>query len=403
MELCIPEKRVPVVGTCDVLVAGGGVAGVAAALAAARHGARTLLVEREYLLGGLATLGLIAIYLPLCDGKGRQVSYGIAEELLRLSIRHGIQGKNPRPWLEGGTREEKAARRFEVQYNPHFFAVLCEKILEEAGVEILYGTLVTGVETRKGSITHLLLENKSGCQAVAAGSVVDTTGDADVCVFSGAPTRIFRQGNLLAQWYYANAEGKLRLHMLGAADIPDKYKKPGEAESRNLADRRYTGLNGFEISEMQRTAHRKFLESVLKHKETAPDFEPVTMPSIPLLRMTRCLVGEGCLDDEDAHRHFADSVGLISDWRKPGPVYEIPFSTLWNRRIPNLLTAGRCISVTDPMWDISRVIPACAVTGQAAGTAAAMFGDMTRTSVPELCAALQQDGVYLHEDLLPKT
>ena len=81
--------------SCDVLVVGAGIAGVSAALAAARGGADVILAEREYAPGGMATLGLIAIYLPLCDGMGRQVSYGISEELLRLSIQYGADGPVP--------------------------------------------------------------------------------------------------------------------------------------------------------------------------------------------------------------------------------------------------------------------------------------------------------------------
>ena len=81
------ERQTPVKGSYDVAVVGGGIAGASAALASARQGKKTLLIEREYLLGGLGTLGLVAIYLPLCDGNGTQVSYGIAEELLRLSVK----------------------------------------------------------------------------------------------------------------------------------------------------------------------------------------------------------------------------------------------------------------------------------------------------------------------------
>ena len=99
---------------CDVLVAGGGVAGIAAAMAAAREGAKVILLERSYVLGGLATSGLVTIYLPLCDGVGHQVSFGIAEELLRLSIEHGDEGRYPTAWLDGGTPEEKAEKQ-------HFF------------------------------------------------------------------------------------------------------------------------------------------------------------------------------------------------------------------------------------------------------------------------------------------
>ena len=92
----------------DVIVAGGGIAGVSAALAASRNGAKkVLLIEKQYALGGLATLGLITYYLPLCDGKGTQVSFGIAEELLRLSMKYGAQEMYPDSWLEEGKEEKR--------------------------------------------------------------------------------------------------------------------------------------------------------------------------------------------------------------------------------------------------------------------------------------------------------
>lgn len=112
MFLDEPARKTPIVGAYDVAVVGGGVAGIAAALAAARCGAKTILIEKQFALGGLATLGLVTIYLPLCDGCGRQVSFGLAEELLRLSIRHGWEDRYPAPWLENGTQEERKKRRF---------------------------------------------------------------------------------------------------------------------------------------------------------------------------------------------------------------------------------------------------------------------------------------------------
>ena len=142
------ERKLPVTAECDVFVAGGGVAGAAAALAAARGGAKVLLCERECMLGGLGTLGIVTIYLPLCDGCGRQVSYGISEELLRLSIKHGAEARYPAPWLEGGTVGEKTKTRFEVQYNAHLFAIELERLLLQEGVTLLYATQVSGVTKR---------------------------------------------------------------------------------------------------------------------------------------------------------------------------------------------------------------------------------------------------------------
>ena len=93
-----------------------------------------------FLLGGLATSGLITVYLPICDGNGRQVSYGIAEELLRLSVKHGHESscgqweeRDAKPWLEGGTIEEKKAKRFQTQFNANLYAILCEQLLLKNG------------------------------------------------------------------------------------------------------------------------------------------------------------------------------------------------------------------------------------------------------------------------------
>ena len=106
MEWLKEELQTPVMRSCDVLVAGGGVAGIASALAAARHGAHVILLEKQFLLGGLATAGLVTIYLPLCDGEGHQVSFGIAEELFRASILYGAEAEYPHAWLENGSTEE---------------------------------------------------------------------------------------------------------------------------------------------------------------------------------------------------------------------------------------------------------------------------------------------------------
>ena len=102
-----PERKIQVKKSYDTVVVGGGIAGISAALAAARCGARVLLAEREYMLGGLATAGLVTIYLPLCDGNGRQVSFGIAEELLRLSASRGFEGHYSAAWMNGGSAEKR--------------------------------------------------------------------------------------------------------------------------------------------------------------------------------------------------------------------------------------------------------------------------------------------------------
>ncbi|MDD2600778.1 MAG: FAD-dependent oxidoreductase [Eubacteriales bacterium] len=112
--------------------------------------------------------------------------------------------------------------------------------------------------------------------------------------------------------------------------------------------------------------------------------------------MTRRLDGATVLDDKHPHDLIISSIGITGDWRRCGPAFAIPFEALYGKKILNLITAGRCISVTDDMWDITRVIPCCAVTGQAAGTAAAMCDDYAEFDVRELQEHLKNDGVRLN-------
>lgn len=387
--------------SCDVLVCGGGFAGISAALAAARQGKKTVLLERGFVLGGLGTSGLVTIYLPLCDGMGRQVSFGIAEELLRLSVSMGAEADYPENWLDS---EDKAFRtqkdnRFEVRYNPTLFAILAEQLLLKENVKILYGTYAVSVDKADGRIKAVITESKSGRKAIKAASVVDATGDCDIAFLAGAPTDTFKQGNILAAWYYFLDSSGYKLNMLGCADIPDDQKN-GQNGVKTLINRRFTGLDADELSQMVQLSHSAVLADIKKRKLRENDLVPTSMATIPQIRMTRKLIGEYVLHDTEEHKYFEDSVGLISDWRKRGPVYEVPFKTLYSSRIKNLITAGRCTSVTDSMWDIMRVIPCCAVTGQAAGTAAALTDDFTALNVEKLQDKLSDSGVVLHENQL---
>ena len=398
------EKTLPVFQNCDVLVAGGGIAGVSAALAAARNGAKVILAEREYGLGGMATLGLIAIYLPLCDGMGNQVIGGIGEELLRLSIRHGAEDGYPYPaaWLNGGTREERQERRFMVQFNPVLFALEVERLLVQAGVHVLYGTLIADVIVEDGRITSAIVENKSGRGAIRANAFIDCTGDADLCQAAGAPTALFPNKNALASWYYfTGQEQKVKLSMFGLADVrPDRGEGGHEnsnAREDSISSFRFSGVDGAELSEAVQQAHALMLADIEKHRETDPMYRPVSMSSIPLVRMSRRLCGVKTLREADVHTRAADSIGMTGDWTKRGPVYEIPFGCLCAPGITNLLAAGRILSTDDAVWNVTRVIPPCAVTGQAAGTAAALCTDFTAVPMEMLQERLSRQGVLLHE------
>ena len=387
----------PVTKNCDVLVCGGGFGGISAALAAARQGKKVILTEKLYVLGGLGTAGIVTIYLPLCDGEGRQVSFGIVEELFRLSISMGAEARYPENWLDSAdpAKRTNKDKRFEVQYNPHLFAILAEQLLLKEGVEILYGTYAVASAMEGDKISAVVCENKSGRFGIAAKSVVDATGDCDIAHFAKAPTEKFGQGNVLAAWYYSVGEKGYMLRMLGASDIPDEEKNG--KERKPLIDRRFSGLDGDEISEQTILSHAQTLSDIKAKRNAGEDLTPVNIASTPQIRMTRRIAGEYTLDSKEMHKYFEDSVGMVSDWRKRGPVYEVPFGTLYSKEVKNLICAGRCTSVTDGMWDIMRVIPCCAVTGQAAGTAAAMTNDFSAFDVKALQNQLEADGVVLHE------
>jgi len=389
--------KTKVIKKYDVAVCGGGFAGISAALAAARQGKKVVLLEKQYILGGLGTAGLVTIYLPICDGYGHQVSFGIAEELLRLSITHGAEDKYPENWLaKSGSRGEKD-KRFEVQFNPQLFAILAEKLLKEAKVDILYGTYVVGVDVKDYKIEHILTENKSGRLAYRVKSVVDATGDCDITNFANAPTDTFKQGNILAAWYYYVGVNGYSLNMLGCCDIPEEEKRK-DNEVKPLIRKRFSGLDGEELSEQVCLSHQSIYDDFLKKKRTNSVLNLATIPTIPQIRMTRKLVGEYVLSDKEMHKYFEDSVGMVPDWKKRGPIYEVPFRTLYSSKIRNLICAGRCTSVNETMWDIMRVIPCCAVTGQAAGTAAALTDDFPKFDVKKLQKVLRSNGVIIHEN-----
>ncbi len=391
------ELSTPIKYSCDVCVAGGGVAGIAAALSAARAGrARgektdVILLERGFMLGGLATAGLVTIYLPICDGVGNQVCYGITEELFHLSIEHGAEAMYPTAWLDGNDPAERKKHRFQVQFNAQLFATSAEKLLINEGVKILYGASATGCMTRDGKITHLIIEGKGGREAIEIRrSVVDTTGDSDVCKLSGAKTDIFSEGNKLAAWYYGYGDHNFKLYMCGVHDIPDTE------DNTELKDtRRFTGLDTEELSELMELQHRSLVNNLLERRKKISDLVPVTISTIPTVRMTRKLVGAYTQDISEIGVSYPDTVGIYPSWRKSGVVYELPLSTLYGHEVKNLLTAGRSISVTEALWDVTRVIPVCAVTGEAAGAAAAFGDDIANIDIAKLREYLKNAGVLL--------
>lgn len=382
-------RTLNVARSVDVLVAGGGIAGVAAALASARNGAQTLLLEKECALGGLATLGMIIRYLPLCDGYGHQVIGGIGEELMRESQRYGVLKMHgpwyglPEVWTGEGSVEARAKKRFEADYDAGPMIMTLEKLLQEAGVEIWYDTRLCSASS--DGLTHVIVENKSGRLALEARAFVDATGDADLCFLAGEATESSDQ-NRRSGWYFSVRDDENPvLHTL-----TDPLYQPCLPGSRF-----YAGDRGSDVSAYVQDMHDMILENAQKQNAV-----PFLIPTIPLFRMTRRLLGRETLTEANLGQWRTDAVALTGDWRKPAPVYAIGLAHLQGVKSANLFAAGRCISSAGDAWDVTRVIPTCAATGEAAGLAAAMWAQTGTVDVPALQNSLKAAGAILDPSLL---
>lgn len=349
----------------DVVVAGGGVAGVAAALEAARCGVSVALVEKTIFFGGLATTGIVPIYLPLCDGNGTQVTFGIAEELLLLSLKYG-PGEVPAGWREGADLEER--RRYRVAFNPASFMLALDEVLEEAGVDLWLDTLACRPVLEGRRLTGLEVENKGGRGLLRAACFVDATGDADLAFRAGAPCAEGR--NWLSLWlleWDAEAPGGVELTWLGAD--ANGRGQPADVEPSS-------GISPRDASEFVLAGRRLLRERYRDHYQagsaTRDTLYPVTLPAMAQFRTTRHILGQDGLRPGQDRMHRPDSVGLIPDWRRAGPVWEMPYGALIPQGLTGLLVAGRCLDAEGDAWQVARVIPPAALTGQAAGAAAAL-------------------------------
>ena len=380
----------------DVAVIGGGFAGISAALSAARLGSRVILAESSYILGGLATSGLVTVYLPLCDGKGHQLSFGIAEELMKLSISHGAECDYPEAWLNDKSENmaQRTKTRYTARFNPHVFAVLCEQLLLKSGVEILYGATMNGIKKNEtaNAVVSCSLVTKTDAYEVFARSFVDCTGDASLFYLFGSELSYPLHKNARAAWYYELFEGEYRLKTLGNCSYiySDDYE---------------TGISGVDGEENSReviASHSVMLDNFLQNGEVSMTHAIATVPTIPQLRMTRMINGAYRIKKTDDKKYFESSVGAFGSWLERGLAFELPLESLYCTSVKNLCAAGRCISVSgDDMWDITRVIPVCAVSGEAAGILASVSSDFPNASARDVQSILDERNVKYHiKDLI---
>ena len=355
-----PSKNIPIIGKTDVAVIGSGMAGAAAAIAAARNRVRVSIIEKENCPGGLATLGLVWVYLPLCDGRGNKLIGGLGEELLKASLKYG-PGSIPRLWKESPDTNPGKKKRYLTVFNPASFIIAMEELLTENNVDIYYDTRFCDVIKEGSRISAVIVENKSGRSAILTKRVVDATGDADVCHMAGEDT-VSIDDNRLSSWFYSYDKKNLRRHIL---IDPLEGKLPAGSKTFNGVDHR-------DVTDFSIMGRRKILGKVKEMKKVNRDIYPVILPGLPGFRMTRRLNGNSVLSGNDRWKYFEDTVGMIGEWRRAGCIYCIPYSALIANKTENLIAAGRCISASDDAWKNTRAIGPCALTGEAAGTAAAL-------------------------------
>lgn len=347
----------------DIVVCGAGLAGIAAAVTASRKGTKVALIEKTIIPGGLATSGLINIFLPLCDGKGNQVLFGLPEELLKLSIKYG-PGSIPPGW--NGDPKKKISR-YRVNFSPASFVLALDEFLEENNVDVWYDTSVTDVNVNSGKITSIEVFNKSGKGEIQAKNFIDATGDADIAKFADCET--IEGENCLSIWAIEasmkKAESAAKFNdpeilnnfiRLGA-DENGKGHPEGETKSK--------GINGKKVSEFTIKSRKLLLDHYKKMKDESTF--PLTLPTMPLFRTTRRIVGRDTIKDSDVNKKIPNSIGAVPDWRGTGKILEITEGALRPNNIDNLFVAGRIISAEPDAGEISRVIPAAAHTGELAG------------------------------------
>ncbi len=386
-------------GSYDVIVAGGGIAGVAAALAAARRGCSVLLVEKMISLGGLATNGLVVHYNhSLCDRRGNRKIGGISEELLHVAVKYGSSTLPPE-W-KYRTDHVETGSIYRAVYNAASFVAALDEVTDEAGIDVLFDTVCVSVNMSGGQCSGVTMENKEGRVYFACKQLIDTTGDLDLFKRAGAP--VTDDLNWLSFLIMNTNMDKLReciekddigglisVKMLGTDR--DGLRNPEGV-------RQYTVESGEELTKFVKRG-RRYLLDYLKQMDLKKEMV-VLFPTQAQYRTTRHINSEYILDRKDKDVHREDSIGCAYTYRENGFFLEIPYNTLVVPGFGNMITAGRSIGADGIAREITRLIAPAAVTGEAAGTAVSMAiakgCDINDVPVGELQKELVAAGGIMH-------
>lgn len=401
MAECIERKsRIPVTGAYDVVVAGGGIAGVAAALAAVRAGAKTLLLEKQTWLGGLATNGLVNYWEPLDNGAGKLIMHGIAEELFRESLRYSYDTL-PAAW-KNGEPEEPDGSRCVSRYSQGVFALVMLKMLVDAGVEVVFDVIASEPLMEGRHCAGVVTDGKDGLGFIRAGVVIDATGDADMLKKAGMPVvegdnffTYYAEGITLDGCKRAAETGKI-----GAAysqffgGISDLHGDGHPPEKPFYHGGGMAVINQY-LQENQLELLRKESDPALRDRRAIH-----ILPGISQLRTICRLDGDTAFTGDENGVFCETSVGVAADFENADRNYEIPYGVMTREGYDNLLACGRNAAGVGRGWEILRVIPVAALTGEAAGLAAVQAlrekAPVSGLSVSSLQSALRKNGIKIH-------
>jgi hypothetical protein len=444
-HLIEPERKTPVAGEYDVVVLGGGPAGLAAAAAAGQHGRRVLLVERYGFLGGMGTAAGVTNFCGLhanVHGEIKQVVHGVADDLLARIDRLG--GLNA-PHLVLGKIHAQA-------YDSAAYKCAADDLLLAHNVRVGFHALAAGVVMESDRrIKALLVETKSGREAILGRVFIDCSGDGDLAAFAGAdfekgdadgnmlyPTMMFRINGVDAQaageaWrsipqlMEAAEKRGVTFPRKGAIVRPQKNSvewRVNVTQVKNAEGRAVDGTNAAELSAGEIEGRRQAIDFFKFLRSEAPGFANSYVVDIPPqlgVRETRRVTGRYQLTAEDVLTcaSFPDTIGVngwpienhaAGDviWRWPDipgsrGFNHLPYRMLVPPALDNLLVAGRCASMSHEGQSAARVSGGCFVMGQAAGTAAhlSLAGNCASADIPvgKLQDTLAADGVYLGRDV----
>jgi hypothetical protein len=457
-QLTLPPRSALHAAEADVLVIGGGPAGLGAALAAADAGADVVLVERYGFLGGNATAALVMPWMsfhtrrpqaprlgdvglfPTDHGEGEPVVAGKHVEVIDRLIE------------AGGAVPPSAATGYTVPFDPEVFKEVAFDLLDGSGVRYLLHAFASGVRT-PGRAGEVVFETKSGPVVVSARATVDCTGDGDVAAAAGAPYEIGRERDGLVQ------PMTLMFRVIGfdptafsdyVSEHPDQWRSvhglwdlieeattagdldlaredvlffgtahPGEVAVNTTRVSQVFGTDVFDLTRAEAVSHRQMTQVAAFLRDYVPGFADsyVAQSGVQVgVRETRRILGDHVLTGEDilTARKFDDVIargtypvdihnpngkGTVLRPVPAGDAYDVPLGCLLPRDVEDLLTAGRCISGTHEAHSSYRVTPTAMATGQAAGVCAALAAASGRTPRQVAVAAVQAELIRQGADL----